>query len=298
MPAERCQALLASGTNAFRLGSGPGGWVERLGEDVLISHKGEAALAELLAGLTDRGGAPGWSPARIFTRFLPWKNAERVPPVLHHGDPTLPSKFVVAESGVRYEIDLAAGYSHGLFLDQRLNRAKLRALKPRRVLNTFAYTCSFSVVAALAGAETVSIDLSRKSLDRGLHNLRLNGVDPAKHRFLADDALEVLPRLDAAGERFDAIILDPPTFSRGANGRRWQVEEHFEDLLGAALELALPHGSILLSTNCKALDPAVLERRARACAKSRRRSATYLHPAPPEDFPPGHGSSAIWMLLR
>ena len=199
---------------------------------------------------------------------------------------------------MRYEIDMAAGYSHGLFLDQRLNRAKLRALKPKRLLNTFAYTCSFTVVAALAGAETVSIDLSRKSLERGRRNLRLNGLPETGHRFLAEDTLEMLPRLDAAKERFDAIILDPPTFSRGENGRRWQVEDHFEDLLNAALELAMPTCAILLSTNCKALDPASLEKRARVCARGKRRAADFLHLGAPVDFPPGHGSSTVWMMVR
>lgn len=290
--------LEGGGTTAFRLASGSGGWVERLGNEVLVSHKSDAALEELLDGLAVWSSETGWVPARVFTRFLPLRNAERVPPVLHRGDPALPLTSVVLEAGVRYGIDMAAGYSHGLFLDQRLNRARLRALKPRRVLNTFAYTCSFSVVAALAGAETVSIDLSRKSLDRGRRNFRLNGLDETGHRFLADDALDVLPRLAGADERFDAIILDPPTFSRGANGRRWQVEEHFEDLLNAALEVAAPEGSILLSTNCKALDPVVLERRARACAKAKRRAASFLQLGPPEDFPQGHGAATIWMRVR
>ncbi len=298
MAAESCQALEEAGTNAFRLASGSEGWVERLGGDVLISYKSEAALEELLSGLTRQGEKIGWMPGRIFTRFLPLKNAERIPAVLHSGDASLPLTWVVTEAGVCYEIDMAAGYSHGLFLDQRLNRAKLRALQPRRVLNTFAYTCSFSVVAALAGAETLSVDLSRKSLDRGRRNLRRNALDESGHRFLAEDALELLPRLDAVNERFDAIILDPPTFSRGANGRRWQVEDHFEDLLNAALEVAMPSCAILLSTNCKALDPGALERRARACAKGKRRAATYLQLGLPVDFPPGHGSSTLWMMLR
>ncbi len=68
----------------------------------------------------------------------------------------------VTEAGVRYGLDFAGGLFRGLFIDQRENRARLRAWKPKRLLNTFAYTCSFSVVAALAGAETLSVDLSRR----------------------------------------------------------------------------------------------------------------------------------------
>lgn len=291
-------AFEAAGTNAHRLASGPDGWVERLGDDAMISHKNDVALAELAAGLEAWSAQANWTPARVFTRFLPLKNHDRVSPILRSGDASLPITTVVAEAGIRYGLDFGTGYNHGLFLDQRLNRAKLRALKPRRLLNTFAYTCSFSVVAALAGAETMSADLSRKSLDRGRHNFELNGIDESKHRFMVDDTLELLPKLAARGERFDAIVLDPPTYSRNAAGRRWQVENDFEDLLSAALEVAAPKCAILLSTNCTKLDPATLERRARWCAKTKHRTAEYLRLGTPPDFPPGHGASTLWMMVR
>jgi len=291
-------ALVAEGTTAYRLGSGPGGWAERLGDDVALSYKSDAALKELLDGLAVQSAASGWQARRVFARFLPMKNAERVSPVLHSGDAALPLTTVVTEAGIRYGLDMGAGYSHGLFLDQRLNRARLHHLKPRRLLNTFAYTCSFSVVAALAGAETLSVDLSRKSLDRGRHNFELNGIAGTGHRFAAEDTLELLPKLAARGERFDAIILDPPTFSSSASGRRWRVEENLEDLLDAALEVAAPKCSILISTNCPKLDPVVLERRARLCAKAKRRTSDYLKLGTPADFPPGHGASSLWMMVR
>jgi 23S rRNA (cytosine1962-C5)-methyltransferase len=110
--------------------------------------------------------------------------------------------------------------------------------------------------------------------------------------------LELLPRLEHKGERFDVIILDPPTFSRGNNGRLWQVEQHFEDLLDLALEVAMPKCAILLSTNCTKLDPEALERRARLCAKGKRRTADYTHTAQPVDFPAGQGASTVWMMVR
>ena len=217
---EQRALLEAAGTTAHRLATGSEGWVERLGDDAMISHKNDAALETLLAGLATWSAASGWIPARIFTRFLPLKNDERISPILHSGDATLPLTSVVTEEGIRYALDFAAGYSHGLFLDQRVNRAKVRALRPKRMLNTFAYTCSFSVAAAMAGAETVSVDLSKKSLDRGKQNFALNGLAENGHRFITGDTLDLLPNLDSHGERFDLIILDPPTFSRGSNGRR------------------------------------------------------------------------------
>ncbi len=295
--AAQREAFDVAETTAHRLASGSGGWVERLGEDVIISFKGDGAKAELLDGLGKWTKKAGWSPTRVFTRFMPTRNAERVSPELHEGDASLPWKTTVMEAGIRYRLDIAAGYSHGLFLDQRLNRERLAELEPKRVLNTFAYTCSFSVVAALAGAETLSVDLSRKSLDRGRHNFELNGVDPKGHQFVADDALGLMPKLAMQGECFDTIILDPPTFSR-SKGRRWRVVDDFEYLLMAALEVATPDCAILLSTNCTKLNPAELRRRARLCAKARRQTADYIEMGSPIDFPPGHGASTVWMLLR
>jgi 23S rRNA (cytosine1962-C5)-methyltransferase len=298
VPAQRA-VFEAAGTDAHRVCSRADGWVERLGADALVCFKNEGAREELCAGLAAWGQQAEWNPRRIFGKFLPRQNQDRVSPTLLSGDPALPSTAVVREAGTQYSLDFSAGYSHGLFLDQRANRAFLRRVTPKKVLNTFAYTCSFSVVAALAGAETLSVDLSKKSLDRGRENFALNGIETgAGHRFIADDVLEMLPRLSRRGEKFDAIILDPPTFSRGNQGRRWQVEEHFEDLLNAALEMAAPNARVLLSTNCTALDARALERMGRFCLKMQRRGGDFHREPALVDFPAGHGASTIWVTVR
>jgi 23S rRNA (cytosine1962-C5)-methyltransferase len=292
-------AFDTAGTDAHRIFSGGDGWIERLAQDALISHKTAEALDTMRDGLAEWSAATGWQPRRIFGKLLPRQNEDRDPPVLVSGDSALPLTGEVRENGVRYALDFAAGYSAGLFLDQRMNRAFLRKAAPERVLNTFAYTCSFSVAAALAGAETVSIDLSKKSLDRGRANFVLNELDPnAGHRFLADDVLEVLPRLARRGEKFDAIVLDPPTFSRGNRGRRWQVGQHLEDLVIAAMEVAAPAARILVSTNCATIQIADLERVARFALKFHRRAGDLHREAQPADFPPGHGARTLWISLR
>src|SRR4051812_10086670 len=250
LPPKEIAGFAHSGTTAYRLCSRGGGWVERLGADLLISYKDDATRDALLAAAL---AWPAWSGVaidRIFGKFLPRQNAERVTPVLLWGDAALPLTTTVHEQGVAYGLDFGAGYSAGLFLDQRANRAFLRRIRPQRVLNTFAYTCSFSVVAALAGATTVSVDLSKKSLDRGRANFALNQLDLAGHKFIADSVLDVLPRLARRGERFDAITLAPPTFSRAHDGTPFQVERDFEPLLLAAMEVAAPAAHVLLSTNC------------------------------------------------
>ena len=297
-PAQRA-AFDASATDAHRIFSDSEGWIERLAHDALISHKSGVALDTMREGLAEWCGANGWQPRRIFSKLLPKQNEDRDPPVLLSGDSTAPLTGEVLENAVRYALDFAAGYSAGLFLDQRSNRAAMRSLASKRVLNTFAYTCSFSVVAALAGAETVSIDLSKKSLDRGRANFALNNLDPrTAHRFLADDVLDVLPRLARRGEKFDAIVLDPPTFSRGNNGRRWQAEQHMEDLVVAAMEIAATRANILISTNCTKIQHADLERVARFALKFHRRAGDLHREPQPPDFPPGHGARTLWLSLR
>lgn len=284
-------------TDAHRLGTGPEGWVERLGRDVLVSYKSDQARDELLTGLEEWSARAGWQPGRVFGKFLPLQNADRIAPVLLKGEAGAPLTTVVLENGVRYGIDFEAGYSAGLFMDQRQNRQFLRQKAPRRVLNTFAYTCAFSVVGALAGAETVSLDLSRKSLTRGEENFRLNGLDPAPHTFRADDVMEVLPRLIRRQEKFDAIILDPPTFSRNAKGKRFQVEEHLETLIRQALELTTPRAAILLSTNCTRIERTTLEIMARYGLRVARQHGTLHREPDPPDIPASAAARTVWMLV-
>ena len=295
---ELFAAFEAEGTSAHRLFTSRDAWVERLGRDVLISFKLDAARDEALAGLREWGALARFPSERVFSRFLPRQNAERVAPVLMVGDPAASLHSVVTERGVRFGIDFGAGYSAGLFIDQRANRGRVRKLAPKRMLNTFAYTCSFSVVAAMAGAQTLSIDLSKKSLDRGRKNFELNGLPLDRHRFLADDVLDVLPRLERRGEKFDLIILDPPTFSLGNRGRRWQVEEQIEDLLRTALELAAPKAALLISTNCTKLDLSALERTARFALKTARLGGNISHEPSLPDFPAGEGAQTLWVSLR
>jgi 23S rRNA (cytosine1962-C5)-methyltransferase len=291
-------AFNAQQTTAHRLFTSPEGWVERLGDDILISHKTDAMRDQALEEVREWSQQVELPINRVFARFLPRQNAERVSPILLEGDSKASLISTVLESGVRYGVDFGAGYSAGLFIDQRANRAHLRRLAPKRVLNTFSYTCSFSVVAALAGAETLSVDLSKKSLDRGRENFALNNLSEEGHRFIADDVLDVLPRLERRGEKFDAIILDPPTFSRGNRGRRWQVERDLEELVLATFELAAPGASILLSTNCTKINRRGLESIARFALKTHRIGGNVHQESGLPDFPAGEGAQTLWIRLR
>jgi 23S rRNA (cytosine1962-C5)-methyltransferase len=284
--------------DAIRLCTCPDGWVERFGVDVLISHKTDAALERLKTELCLWALNVDFKFRRVFARFLPKHNADREAPAMILGDPDTNLESTALERNLSYAIDFSAGYSVGLFIDQRENRRFVRDLAPETLLNCFAYTCSFSVAAATVGARTVSVDLSKKSLARGRENFALNSLSTTDHRFLADDVLSVLPRLARKGEKFDVIILDPPTFSRTHKGRTFQVEQDFENLLLAALEVAERDARILLSTNCSTLGQRALEVMGRFCLKASRRAGDFHREPGLPDFPPGVGAATVWLTLR
>lgn len=274
-------------------------WLERFGNDLLLSYQTEAARDAVLAELEGRCQVYAFQPQRVFGKYLPHHASERTAPALLRGDADAALQTEVTEAQVRYGLDFAAGYSAGLFIDQRMNRARLRDLKPKRVLNTFAYTCSFSVVAARAGAETVSVDLSRRSLTRGEENFQRNGLNSKLgHRFLADDVLAVLPRLARRGEKFDAIILDPPTFSRNQAGAPFQVQRDFERLVSLALDVAAAGAKVLLSVNHSEMQVADLERAARGAMRLAGLTGRFHETAALPDFPAGSGAKTLWLELR
>jgi 23S rRNA (cytosine1962-C5)-methyltransferase len=295
---ELLQQFEGEGTNAHRLCTMDSGWAERFGASILISFRTDAARDQLISELQSWAESVNFRVDRVFGRFLPHKNEERETPKLVSGNPGESLQTVVAENRLKFGIDFGAGYSVGLFVDQRENRRFVRQTKPKRVLNCFAYTCSFSVTATSANAKTVNVDLSKKSLERGRQNFALNELSLDGHQFIADDVRPVLRRLARRGEKFDLIILDPPTFSRTKGGAAFHVEKDFEDLIVAALEVADHGARVLLSTNCEALNEQALERMARYCLKLTRRSGAIHRQPPPADFPPGSAARSIWLSLH
>jgi 23S rRNA (cytosine1962-C5)-methyltransferase len=288
----------AEGTDAHRLCTMEDGWVERFGHDILISFKRVLVRERLIQELKEWSNGVLFNFGRIFARFVPRRSEQRERPRLICGDPDENLRTIATERGLKFGIDFGAGFSVGLFPDQRENRSYVRRIAPKRLLNCFAYTCSFSLSAAYVGATTLNIDLSKKSLVRGRENFALNNLPILGHRFIADDVMTVLPRLARKGEKFDVIILDPPTFSRSPGGKTFHVENDFETLLVNSLELAEQSSHVLVSTNCSTLREHALEVMARYGLKAARRAGT-LHRSPPlPDFPPGAGASSIWLTLR
>jgi len=160
------------------------------------------------------------------------------------------SEFCVMEYGRKFLIRPYDGFSVGLFIDQRENRNMLaEGVSGCRILNGFSYTCGFSVACALSGAETVSVDISPKNLEWGKENFHSNGILLSRHQFIAEDIFDYLRCAKRGGEKFDRVILDPPSFSRNRKGKVFSVKKDFARLIEAASHVLLPKGHLFFSTN-------------------------------------------------
>jgi 23S rRNA (cytosine1962-C5)-methyltransferase len=167
-----------------------------------------------------------------------------------------PSELVVVEEGIPFGVRLADGLSTGLFLDQRSARRRVRAMaEGKAVLNLFAYTCGFTVAAALGGASrTVSVDVSAAALERGQANLaRVGRLDNA-HVMVADDVFRWLGQAHRKGLLFDVVVLDPPSYST-TKARRFVASSDYSELAAAALAVVGPGGKLLCSTNHRGVTP-------------------------------------------
>lgn len=163
------------------------------------------------------------------------------------------AELTALEHGVPYLIRPGSDLSTGLFTDARPARRWVREHAAKltgsgRVLNTFAYTCGFGLNAALGGAGVVkNLDLSRKVLGWGQANYALSGLPHPNTDFISGDVFDWLARLGRRAERFDLIILDPPSFARGKSGV-WRSERDYAELSAQAAQV-LEGGGTLLALN-------------------------------------------------
>jgi len=171
-----------------------------------------------------------------------------------------PARTVVRENALYFGVDLNDGLNSGLFLDMRRNRKIVAGLiKGVKVLNCFAYTCSFGVYARASGASSViNVDISRKCLERGRENYELNQLDCAETEFVRADALAYMRLALKKGNRFGCVILDPPSFSRH-DGKIFSVKKDLAVLIDAAMKILDPGGVLLAATNFSGLSHQVLE---------------------------------------
>jgi 23S rRNA (cytosine1962-C5)-methyltransferase len=242
--AERWKATLA---DALMAATGASALYERSDSGVR-QLEGLDPVAGWLRGGSVGGGVPGASEARGGIGVGSGGDA---------GPTAEPVEVTIGEHGWRLSVDVARGHKTGFYLDQRDNRARfaalVRQLGARRVLNCYSYTGGFSV-AALAGgaADVTSVDSSAPALQRAAAHAALNagplGFDASRHRVLDADVNQTLRDALKRGERFDAIVLDPPKFAPSA-AHAERAARAYKDINRLALKLLEP-GGLLLTFSC------------------------------------------------
>lgn len=162
-----------------------------------------------------------------------------------------PPELTVTENGLKFIADPWRGQKTGLFLDQRDNRQLVRRFsKGRRVLNLFAYNGGFSVYALAGGATAVvSVDIARPALEAAERNVALNPAS-GEHSALAADIFDALPRWAQQEQRYDMVVLDPPSLANNAAQRR-RAQRAYMRLNRDALRLVEP-GGLLVTSSCTA----------------------------------------------
>jgi len=155
----------------------------------------------------------------------------------------------IAENGVKYMVDVKEGQKTGFFLDQKYNRLAVQKLcRNAKVLDCFTHTGSFALNAGLAGAKSVlGVDASELGVEQARLNARLNGLED-RVQFLCADVFDLLPKLEADGEKFDVIILDPPAFTKSRSSVKNAVKGYREINL-RAMKL-LRDGGFLATCSC------------------------------------------------
>lgn len=171
---------------------------------------------------------------------------------------SVPEPHVVTEQGARFLVHVLKGQNHGLFLDMAEGRRWVRehvAGRTRfRVLNLFAYTCAFSVVALQAGAkQVVNVDMSHGAIAIGQQNHQLNGLAGGAN-FLPHDIFSTWGKITRSGP-YDLIIVDPPSYQKGS----FVATKDYARLMRRLPDLLMPGGHALLCLNAPELGVAFLQ---------------------------------------
>ena len=135
----------------------------------------------------------------------------------------------IVENGVRYMVDVVNGQKTGFFLDQKYNRLAIQKLcKGKRVLDCFTHMGTFALNAGIAGAsEVTGLDISEFAVEQATENAKRNGLSDTV-KFRAANVLDELPKLAAAGEKYDVVILDPPAFTKSRQATKNAIKGYRE----------------------------------------------------------------------
>ena len=176
----------------------------------------------------------------------------------------IPNSWTITYRDMKFNIK-KMGFKHtGLFPEQAYNWNYMRDAisKQKReinVLNLFAYTGGATVACLMAGARVIHVDSSRGMVDWAKENVKINQLDETKIRYIVDDVIKFVQREIRRGNKYDVIIMDPPSFGRGANGEVWSLEKNLYELLTLCNELLSDNPLFMLVNSYSGLSPILLE---------------------------------------
>lgn len=228
----------------------PGLIVDQYGEHLVVQFLTAAMDAwrgEVVKALADLTGIHDiFERSDVDVRKL--EDLEERVGVLSGDEPT--ERLEIMENGLKFLVDIREGQKTGFYLDQRNNRAAMAEFaEGKSILNCFSYTGGFTVYGLKAGAESVlSIDSSQDANDLALENIRLNGLDESKARFITGDVFKKLRTLRDSSRSFDLIVLDPPKFAATA-AQADKAARGYKDINLLAFKLLKP-GGILFTFSC------------------------------------------------
>ena len=180
----------------------------------------------------------------------------------------LPDRWTVNYKDLTFNVKLM-GFKHtGIFPEQSVNwdfmmnkiEEKTKEGKKVKVLNLFAYTGCASVACLSKGAEVVHVDSSRGMIDWAKENVKSSGLEDKPIRFLVDDCIKFVKREIRRGNKYDAIIMDPPSYGRGSKNEVWDIEKDLFDLVKLCTEILVDNPLFFIINSYTAgLSPTVLE---------------------------------------
>ncbi len=283
-------------TTAFRLADAGDGL-----RDAAVDVYGTHALVHFMAGAVDEAlldAVAALGLTGVYAKLRPRQSntlvdtrREDLAPAHALRGADADTEFTVCEHGLRYIVRLGDGMSTGIFLDQRANRLRLREISAgRSVLNLFAYTGPFTVAAAAGGASrTVSVDASQGALAWARRNLVANHLDGPDNSLVTSDVFAWLAGARARGDRYDVVVVDPPSYSTTRDGR-FSAASDYRALMAAVYPVVAPGGRVLACCNHRGIPRMRFRRYLHEAARDAVRTVTQLRDLPPPiDFSPAPG---------
>lgn len=187
-----------------------------------------------------------------------------------------PNEWTIKYKNLRFSLK-TMGFKHtGLFPEQAYNWDVMmdlikKANRPINVLNLFGYTGGATVACASAGAAVCHVDSAKNMVDRCRENIRLSGLENAKVRYIVDDCTKFVNREIKRGNKYDAIIMDPPSYGRGSNGEVWKLEDNLYDFVKLCTQVLSDRPLfVLINSYTTGLGATVLENILKLCLSDKK----------------------------